>query len=377
MKILIDTHILVRAEVNRIIDRHLRDVIRHTTELKYWLMVHPRSILEVEKDKNIPDPDRDVLLSKIGRYPTLDSQSNPSDDRDFMAAIQKPKDGRENIDNRLLYCLYKKEVDLFLTEDVEIIKKAALLNISNKVIALKEASSYFKKILMKKKIKVGEAPTFCFYKRGSKWHIGEKDKENVFDDLRGFGFIHYLLKHENQNLEPVTVYHGDTSTINKSPQDGFSKEDKEQHQFHPEKPIYAGSPNANERRVMTNKIQQLQEGIDLLQEPFDDSWSPEDAMVAKEKVRERIDKDMKEIKALEAALYHRPPRDFNSSTEKARVNVTRSIKNALKKIKNDASSPAITRYLSESTIKTGDSCCYKPVLSDIPTWILTPESDNQ
>ena len=82
MKILIDTHILVCREFDRTIQRHLQNVIRYINDLNYRLVVHPRSVLEVEKDKNIIN--KSALLSKIKTYSSLDSQSNPFDDKDFL-----------------------------------------------------------------------------------------------------------------------------------------------------------------------------------------------------------------------------------------------------------------------------------------------------
>jgi hypothetical protein len=373
MKILIDTHILIRCEVNRTIDRQLQDVIRHTTELKYWLMVHPRSILEVEKDKNIPDPDRDVLLSKIGRYPTLDSQSNPSDDKDFMAAIQKPKNRRDVVDNYLLYCLYKNEVDLFLTEDLNIVEKAGQLNISGRVMNLQEASSSFKKTLDEKKTRGGDVPTFCFYKKERRWFIGEKGNERDFEDLKGFGFIHFLLCNEYKDLPSSVVYHLGKVSGDEDPHGETSEREKADLGLHPEGPLYNKRLSEKDQRKIELDIESQ---IEKLQDEFDsaDISDPEDKMVKEEELNEKIEKLKNHLKQ---QFNKKSDRDPSSQAEKARINVTRSIKKALSEIHKDKTMSSISKYLNAHTIKPGDTCVYRPYVNDKPAWNLFPDSKSK
>lgn len=60
-------------------------------------------------------------------------------------------------------------------------------------------------------------------------------------------------------------------------------------------------------------------------------------------------------------------RRANSQTERARVNITRQIKSAIKKIEKD--NPALGSYLA-STIKTGYACQYSPLPGTSITWNL-------
>ena len=374
MDILIDTHILVYREVDRTIERRLQEVLRVIGELNHRLVVHPLSVTEVEKDKNIPQ--KSVLLSKIRTYPSVNAPENPADDEVFFALIGKPKSEREKVDSCLLYSLYKNEVNFLLTEDADILEKAARLEISQKVMNLRAASSFFKRTIKERKTKGGDAPVFCFYKKGSKWYIGEKEKESIFDDLQGFKFIHFLLSREYQDLEPRAVYHGEKSMVNEFTDRDILEGSEDLEDLHGDSALYIKNLDAKGRDKIEKRIHELREVLDLIQEEHDsgDYLSPEDGMIALEEKREKIED---EIKKLEHALQQKSERDPKSEAERARVNVTRGITLALTKISEDPSISSISRYLNKSTIKTGDSCCYKPALNNKPSWILDPESKSQ
>jgi len=374
MNILIDTHILVKREVDRTIERRLQEILQAIGELNHKLVVHPLSVTEVEKDKNIPQ--KSVLLSKIRTYPFVNAPENLTDDDAFIALIGKPKSEREKVDSCLLYSLYKNEVDFFLTEDMDIMEKAGRLQISPKVMNLRAASSFFKRILKERKSKGGDAPVFCFYKKGSKWYIGEKGKESTFDDLQGFKFIHFLLSREYQDLEPRTVYHGEKSMANEFTDRDILEGSEDLEDLHGDSALYIKNLDAKGRNEIEKRLRELRAVLDLVQEEHDlgDYLSPVDSMVALEEKKEKIEG---EIKKLERVLQQRSERDPKSEAERARVNVTRAIKLALKKITEDPSISSTSSYLNKSTIKTGDSCSYRPALNNKPTWILDSETENQ
>jgi rRNA-processing protein FCF1 len=273
MDILIDTHILVYREVNRTIQRRLQEVLRIISELNYRLVVHPLSVTEVEKDKNIPD--KSALSTKIRTYPSVIATENPADDDAFLDLIGKPKNEREKVDSCMLYFVYKKGVDFFLTEDPDIKAKAEQLGISRKVMNLKEALSFFKRKLKERETKGGSAPVFCFYKKESKWYIGEKGKESIFDDLKGFEFIHFLLSRENKDLEPRTVYHGEKSMANEFTGRDILLGGEELKDLHEDSPLYIKNLDAKGMNKIKERICQLQEASDLIREKLDSLSDPE------------------------------------------------------------------------------------------------------
>lgn len=355
MKILIDTHILVRREHDRVIDRHLQDVMRLASELNYQFVIHPLSVAEVEKDKNIPN--RSTLVSKLRTYPVLNPQSHPNDDKGFSAIIQKPKSEREQADNYLLYCLYKNEVDLFLTEDVEIIEKAEKLNIANRVMILQEASSFFKKALQEKVFTGEDIPEFCFYKKGKRWIIGEKGNTREFDHLDGFGCIQYLLRHENQFLPSLLIHTGGQISGDKQSDEKNIKIAKFELNPDTTMPLYEDQGVRKNKQYLKLKIGKLQNELDS-----NGSLSPLDIVEKKQ-----------EVEALKKELNKRPERDTKSPSGRARVSVSKLIKLALLTIHNEEAIASIRKYLNKETINKGISCIYRPIEGDKPTWILFPE----
>ena len=325
--------------------------------------VHPRSVLEVEKDKNIIN--KSALLSKIKTYSSLDSQSNPFDDKDFFTVIQKPKSERDTVDSYLLYCLYKKEVDLFLTEDVDIIEKAEQLNISSRVMNLKAASNFFKKRLEESKTKDSNVPVFSFFKKGNDWYIGEKGNEVRFNDMNGFAYIHYLLGYVNQNMPAVTIYNLGKVSVEKDYLREISQKERIDLHLHLDAPIFNKRLSAKDKEFLQLSIDQLKKGID-----DDDNDCRVDEMDKEKRIKIKI-------KIFENLLNEKSDRDYTSQSSRNRISVTKAIKNALLKIREDRTASPVAKYLNESTIKTGGTCIYKPLVNDTPSWILYYEENNQ
>jgi|GEM_PF-1699755 len=357
MNVLIDTHILVMRENNRSVHKDLLDVSRLANDLNLRLVVHPLSIAEIEKDKNIPDSR--VFLSKAKAYPLLDSRSNPYDDEDFFKLIPKPRNEREKVDCYLLYCLYRGEVDLFLTEDPDIVENAEKLKIAEKILILNEASRRFKRTLSEREKKSSEGTVLSFFKRGNKWYIGERGKEFIFDDLKGFSYIHYLLSKENRPVTPSSVYHLGKSPEGEKQSVSFSEKALEALGLSPDSPIYDKPVRQMDWKLIINKrMEQIEDEINSSE------LGQEDVLIKKE-----------QIEKLNQVLKMQYDREYHPMSLNSRTNVTKSIGRALTEIKKNI--PLLERYLNKSTIHTGNNFSYRPLLSDKPSWVLFPESNNQ
>lgn len=354
-KVLLDTHILIRRESDLTIGRHLKEMMSYAGKLHYELVVHPRSIEEVKMDKNIPNSRKKVLLSKIETYPSLDSVSNPLDDEDFIETIQglDLDNFREVGDAFLLYSLYKKEVDLLLTEDSDLTEKARLLNISGKVMTLKHAAMSFKAK------RPSDVPVFHFYKEGDFWYIGEEGKKILpLEHLDGFKHIHFLLLHERKEFLPLVVYHGGKKMVEDQGLDReLSVEEREGLGLQDGEAInlYSKRDRRKSKRVIEREIAQLREGLDP-------SLSPDERLVIEEEIKDR-----------ETRLNNIPVRDPKSPEELSRTNLTNRIKLAMLKIKKETLT-SIYEHLC-ATITTGDDFSYDPQDNEKPIWILDPDSE--
>lgn len=381
MKILIDTHILIGREYNRNVQRRLSDVFELINKLNYQIVIHPLSKDEIRSDKNIPN--KDALLSKIETYPVIEPQSSAKDDDTYYAKLEKPVSEQEKNDLDLLYCVYKKEVDLFLTDDPKIIRKAELLDISNKVMPLKDAYKLFHSNMKNKESKASGIPVFSFYKKGMQWYIGEIGNESIFDDRKGFDFIRYLLLNSNnkKDIHSIEVYNLGKNMSGDDLHDDISEKQIEEiisNTFS----IDADESSGNfQKMTYKGPAKEITRGdIQKVINKFKKNLTTNKSLTSEE--RDRI----KNMIARLQSIYPQPLHSRRNETpddklpvevEKARINVTRSIKRALAIISEDDSISSIRRYLNLSTVSSGYYCKYKPLPNDSPQWILSFEERNK
>ena len=142
MRILLDTNIFIYREDYRIISKNLMDLLKILNELTAELLIHPLSLEEIKKDRNVER--REIVLSKIRTYPELHLPPDPEKDPSFFTVNGPIRENHDQIDDTLLYAIYKDAVDFLITEDREIINKAVKLGIDNRVFSINDAYLYFK-----------------------------------------------------------------------------------------------------------------------------------------------------------------------------------------------------------------------------------------
>ena len=188
-------------------------------------------------------------------------------------------------------------------------------------------------------------PTFCFYEEGDFWLVGLPGKEKPIKKTDGLSYIHFLLHYPNLFFTPAFVYNKGVSII----ENGVLTTPEQL-----EKLNAFGLEKLDEktRKAYNLRIEELKR--DLESEHYE---GPEEALDKKNEKQE-----------LTYALTKSVVRDPKSPKERARVNITKRIKNALNKILVEI--PEMKRYLNESTIKTGDNLSYRPLLDQTPEWTL-------
>jgi len=142
MRILLDTNIFIYREDNTVIPQELQDLLQILSKVRAEILIHPLSLQELEKDKN--ETRRQIILSKLGSYPQLESPPDLSKDDEFKKRISEVND-HDIIDNNLLFAVYKNAVDFLITEDKGIHKKASDIGITERVLLIDDALQIFKK----------------------------------------------------------------------------------------------------------------------------------------------------------------------------------------------------------------------------------------
>lgn len=138
MKILIDTNILINLEDNKIVDKSFSKFYNLSLSNNCKLFYHPSAIPDdLNRDKNIER--RKIILSKLEKYEKLPNPAEVS--IDFLNHISNSS-ANDICDNQQLFQLYKGYVDLFITLDKGIKKKAIHLNICSNCLNIEEAVSF-------------------------------------------------------------------------------------------------------------------------------------------------------------------------------------------------------------------------------------------
>ncbi len=137
LRILIDTNILIHLEDHKVIEDHFSTLYKLAIENKCPVFYHEACLEDIKRDKN--KERKQIINSKIQKYSPM---PNPGEmPVEFSKRVGKKKEN-DRIDNIQLFQVYKDYVELFISEDNGIHKKAKKLRISEKVMTAQQASKY-------------------------------------------------------------------------------------------------------------------------------------------------------------------------------------------------------------------------------------------
>lgn len=130
MKALLDTNILIHRETPNIVRSEIGYLYRWLDELGYTKCIHPISISEIEKNANPSTVSS--FKSKLNSYYLLKTEAPDSFEID---AVRKQFDVSENDanDTLLLKEVYADRVDILISEDRKLHRKAFALGIKSRV----------------------------------------------------------------------------------------------------------------------------------------------------------------------------------------------------------------------------------------------------
>lgn len=135
MRILVDTNILINLEDNKVIDKLFSKFYNLAISNNCKIWYHPSAIpQDINRDKD--DDRKNIILSKLDKYEKLGNPAELSPDFLNDCPNKKPND---ICDNQQLYQVHKGYVDLFVTQDKGIHKKAQKLGIDSVCINIEQA----------------------------------------------------------------------------------------------------------------------------------------------------------------------------------------------------------------------------------------------
>lgn len=221
MKALLDTNIIIHREANKIVSQDIGILYRWLDRGQYTKCIHSATIEEVKKNPNKETVD--LFLVKLESYEVIDI---PSPLQDEVKNVSDQFDTTDNdiVDTVLLNEVFVGRVDILITEDKKIHKKAQELGIQDKIFTIDsflekifaehpELVNY--KVLNVQKLKFGKIDlndTFFNslkedYARFDKWFIKKYDEEAYITINSNNGmllsFLYLKVEDENENYSNI------------------------------------------------------------------------------------------------------------------------------------------------------------------------------
>lgn len=195
-KILLDTNMMIYLLDDHILDEKISKLTKILYDSdKYIIAVHPNTIIEARKIRN--ENKKDIFISKLKVYKIIENPPRATEDFNKQVGFKNKND---LIDNEMLYAVIRNCVSYFITNDKELLKKAELLNLNDRVLSIDDAINKFKQ---EEKVVV-ETPVFI--KKEFLYNIDLND--DFFTTLRFDykGFDNWFIKKQrNEEMAYVTM----------------------------------------------------------------------------------------------------------------------------------------------------------------------------
>ncbi|HKP98154.1 MAG TPA: hypothetical protein VJ385_20660 [Fibrobacteria bacterium] len=196
MKALLDTNIIIYRETHRVLNRDIGILFKWLDKGKYTKCVHQITLEEIRKNSNKDTVD--TFNVKLDSYEALQTTAPLSATvKTLSDAIDK--NANDTNDSRLLNEVVCDRVDIFITEDKQIHKKAAMLGISDRVFNI---DSFLEKV-------VSEHPELVNYSVLSvtKKRFGELSLDDPFFDSFREDYVDFNKWFNKKSEEIAYVTH--------------------------------------------------------------------------------------------------------------------------------------------------------------------------
>lgn len=150
MRILIDTNIFIGRENDHVLSDELQALLKILNSKEIEILIHPKSFEDIKRDSNISR--RNIALSKLNTYPILEHSPDQNKDDEYLSIVGTPSKINDEIENAILYSVYKDAVDFLITEDKGIHKKSIQLGIGDRVLCVEEGLGVFGKELLREEV---------------------------------------------------------------------------------------------------------------------------------------------------------------------------------------------------------------------------------
>lgn len=143
MKILIDTNIIIQLEDAKEVKKQFSDLQRKCQEHSIDIFVHQASIEDIQRDKD--EKRRTVTLSKVKKFRQLEKVLSPSE-ADLAALYGKLNKPNDICDAKMLHAISVGVIDIFVTEDDGLHRRAKNAGLSDQVLTVADALAWLKRM---------------------------------------------------------------------------------------------------------------------------------------------------------------------------------------------------------------------------------------
>lgn len=144
MRILLDSNIIIPLEdSSRTLDDSFSELARLAAENSHQLIAHPASLDDIRRDRD--EKRKEISLSRIRKYPLLENPPIPNQEELDRLDIAQA-DENDRVDNAILYAVYKDAVNILVTEDKELHRKASRLGLEGRVYYIQQATESLRRL---------------------------------------------------------------------------------------------------------------------------------------------------------------------------------------------------------------------------------------
>ena len=141
MRAIIDTNIFIYSESSEEIQENVAKLISLAIKHGLKLLVHPASTDDLQRDSDRSR--RKIHVSKLGKYPILEDDVEPDDS--FLELIGFGSRPQDEVDNRILFSIYKNAANFFITEDLGLHRKAQKIGVGDRVLTISQTVTYLER----------------------------------------------------------------------------------------------------------------------------------------------------------------------------------------------------------------------------------------
>ena len=195
-KILLDTNMMIYILDDHILDEKISKLTKILYDSdKYIIAIHPNTIVEARKIKD--QNKKDIFISKLEVYKIIENPPRATEDFNKQVGFKNKND---LIDNEMLYAVERNCVSYFITNDKELLKKAEILKLNDRVLSIDDAINKFKE---EEKVVI-ETPVFIKKEFLYNMDLNDDFFTTLRFDYKGFDNW-FIKKQRNEEKAYVTM----------------------------------------------------------------------------------------------------------------------------------------------------------------------------